>query len=610
MTVKEIDSRATKGVVLIDYHAHALALDEAQKSLAAAAFTEPVLVAARSQAQSDLAAAGGYALLGALVDHLFAHAESDGSELALLARASDLFDRGVGLYNDLGSVRNRFETALANPSDPAALSAFNTASMDVQLFAQKAYAMQGEVSLLRSDVSSLTYLSAHPRQLDDPSSSWDWGNLLLGRRTDAFVRNLSRLAQNTATRAFAFGALSGYGANAAGSSYLGHVVGGPRRSHRFRDRVARNAIGSWLARKFPATQGPGEIANRIRFGGRRRPVLPHAVEQLLKEALKTTFDLSKTPPPPDLQLGYRRMLQHLHLLDGFVRPPIPAAPQPVWLQKIYGDPSNPPPSLRPQDLQPSGDPGGGISLGNNSPGDPSPGQSDNSSSGSICGIIVAILIIIDLIQAFVQCIGQWANKHKCTFWDNMLLKKAWEKDPPDPRDPPTTSNVSSTSSELTAIASSDEITQLIACLFDIHTQIWEALDRAYHFLAFHGLIYPGSLIDVPAYSQFTTTPATTPWPRRPVNDPMNSYHLYPGSPLEHPTTTPSGLPVGAKPDAFLTLAAARFTLPVWEQIAFRVTDTVNYDLDADRGFLHACWAIKGSINDDPVDVNILAYTDQ
>jgi hypothetical protein len=595
---------------LIDYHAHVLALEEARKLLAAAAFTDPALVAARNQAQSDLAAPGGYALLGAFVGHLLAHAASDGSELALLARASDLFDRGVDLFNQLGSVRDRLETALANPSDPASLPNFNSATMDVQFFAQKAYAMQGEVSRLRDDASTLSYLSAHPRQLDVPSNSWDWGNLVLGRRTDALVRSLTQLAQNTPTRAFAFGALSGYGANAAGSTYLGHVVGGPRRSHRFRDRVARNTVGSWLARKFPPTPTPGEIASQIEFGGRRRPVLPHAVERLLKEALKATFDLSKTPPLPDLQLGYRRMLQHLRLLDGFVRPPVPSAPHPVWLQKMYGDPSNPPASLRSQEIALSGDPGGGVSLGNNSPGDSAPGKSDNSSSSSICGIIVAILIIIDLIQAFVQCIGQWANKHKCTFWDNMLLKKLWEKDPPDPRDPPTTSDVSTTSSQLTDIASSDEMTQLVASLFDIHTQIWEALDRACHFLAFRGLIYPGSLIDVPVYSQFTSTPATTPWPRRPVTDPVNSYHLYPGSPLEHPATTPSGLPAGAKPDAFLTLAATRFTLPLWEQIAFRGTDTVNYDLDADRGFLHACWATKGSINGDPVGVNILAYADQ
>ena len=470
--------------------------------------------------------------------------------------------------------------------------------------------MQAEVTRLRDDVSLLAHLPAHPRQLDEPASAWDWGNLLLGRRTDALVRNLSRLAHNPPTRAFAFGALAGYGANAAGSAYLGHVVGGPRRSHRFRDRIARNTVGSWLALKYLTTPAPVKIAELVRFGGAHHPVLPSGVEQLLKDALEATFDLSRTPKLPDLQLGYRRMLRHLQLIDSFVHPAVPAVPQGVWPAKLYGDPSNPPPSLRPQDVGLSGDPGGGVSLGSNSSGNPTPGQSDNEKSSQICGIIVAILIIIDLIQAFVQCIVQWAKKQTCTFWDNMLLKKLWEKDPPDPRDPPPTTNVTASSAELTAMASIEQVTQLIGCLFDIHTQIWEALDRAYHFLAFHGLIYPGSLIDVPVYSQFTSTPATAQWPRRPVNDPANWYHLYPGSPLEHPATAPTGVPVGAKPDAFLPLAAARFTLPLWEQIARGETDTQNLDLDADRGFLHQCWATGTSINDNPLDVKILAYGDQ
>jgi hypothetical protein len=258
--------------------------------------------------------------------------------------------------------------------------------------------------------------------------------------------------------------------------------------------------------------------------------------------------------------------------------------------------------VTPQDIGPAGDPGGGISLGTNKPDGPS---SDNSNSPEICGIIVAILIILDVIQAFVQCVGQWANKHNCTFWDNMLLKKLWEKDPPDPRDPPPTANVTASSSQLTVMASSDEITQFIGCLFEIHKQLWEALDRAHNFLAFHGLIYPGSLIDAPVYSQFTTVmqpnPPTlvqpTQWPRRPVQDEIDWYHLYPFSPVENPATTPSVFAGGSHPDVFLPL----------EQIVRGETDSSNLDLDADRGFQHHCWETSGSVNDDPVNVRILPY---
>ena len=104
-----------EGADLIDYHAHTLALEEASKTLAAATFTDAALVSARNQTQMDLSVAGGHALLGALMDHLLTHAVSDGSELALLDRAADLWTRGVALYNDLGSVRDRIESALGAP---------------------------------------------------------------------------------------------------------------------------------------------------------------------------------------------------------------------------------------------------------------------------------------------------------------------------------------------------------------------------------------------------------------------------------------------------------------------------------------------------------------
>jgi hypothetical protein len=210
----------------------------------------------------------------------------------------------------------------------------------------------------------------------------------------------------------------------------------------------------------------------------------------------------------------------------------------------------------------------------------------------------------------VQCVVQWAEKKGCTFWQNMLLSKLWEQNPPDPRDPPPTQNVSATSSQLTAMASVDQVTQLIGCLFDIHTQIWEGLDRAYNFLALHGLIYPGALIDEPVYAQFTAAPAEPQWPRRPVPDPVNGYYLYPASAVEHPVAAAFPFGAGAKPDAFLSFAVSEFALPLWRQIALKETDSQNRDLDADRGFSHPCWATGGSINDDPVNVVILTYTQQ
>ncbi len=598
------------GHLLIDYYAHTLALDELRKALAAAPFTDAALVSARNQTMTDLSLAGDHALLGALVDHIFAHAVSDGTELAMLGHASHLYSRGVTLYQQLAAVRGDFEGALAAPANPASAARFNSAAVNLQVFAQEAYAIQAEVTKLRDGVALLPYISPHPRQMDQPADSWDWGNRLLGRRTDAFVRNLARLAKNSPTRAFAFGALSSYCANVAGSAYLGNVVGGPRRSHRFRDRVARNSVGTWLARQYPSLPTLGTIAQNVRFGTAKNPTLPPGVGQLLNDALKATFDLSRTPPPPDLQLGYGRLVQHLQLLDDFVLPPIPLAPSDVWAAQLYGDPASPPPSLRVQDTGFSGDPDGGVTYTGNLPGDSQPGQSDSSGGSTICGIIMAILIIVDLVQAFVQCIVQWAKKQTCTFWDNMLLKKLWEKDPPDPRTPPgPPEDPGTNSAQLTAMAASDEVLQLIGALYDIHGQIWEALDRTNHFLALHGLTYPGYLIDLPVYKQFTSVPASTEWPHRPVTDPISSYHLYPSSPLEHPTAKTSSFTASATPDAFLTLSASEVALPLWRQIAYGVTDTQNFDMDADRDFRYPCWADK-SINFDPVNVQVLAYGDQ
>lgn len=599
---------------MLDYHQNCVALSEFTAALSGVA--DPALAAARDQAVAAVSAERGSALLGAFVHHLIGHAASDGAEIALLQRAADLWAKGLALCDQLTAVRTGLESALENPGDPGSPAKFNAAAMDVQSFGRSAVAMMADIDALRADVLKFPHLPRHPRQADLKTDQWNWGDLVLGRRTEALVRSVSALARDAgdaATTAFATGAISSYAANVAASPYIAFAVGGPRRAHRQRDRIARNAIGAWFAANSGAAISPTQMADRITFGPANNPELPDAIRSLVQGALAKTFDLQHTQPLPDLQLGYARLVQHLRLLDKFPRPAVPAPPNQMWLAALYSDPQNPPGSLRPQDVDVTGQDGGGVAVqvGDPQPGTGQPNGSDSSKTAKGCGIAVLIIIAIDLIQAFVQCVGQWANGHRCTFWENMLLSKVWEQDPPDPHDPNGPTTVSVTGQQLTTIAGSPQAASLVGQLFDLHGQAWEAMDKAYVFLCVAGLIYPGHLLASPLYSQFTAMPAHQPWPHREAADPP--YHLYPSSPLELPTVpefpyAPGTSPQAALSEVFEGLAA--IGLALWRQIATNVQDSQNRDLDADRGRVHPCWNADGSINDDPVAVRILAYEEQ
>ena len=512
----------------------------------------------------------------------------------------------------MGAIRSALERALEDPSAPGAVDTFNSAAVDVQVLGNEAIALRTQVDSLRAEVLGFPHLPAHPRQSDRKTDTWDWGNLTTGRRTDAFVRSLYRHVGDPQTNACARSAAS-YGANVAGSAYVAQTVGGPRRTHRYRDRVARNSFGAYLAAHHPAAISPSAMAaaiSSIAAGGGLAP----ALETQLRDALSETFDLNATLPLPDLQVGFERMVRHLGALDGFTMPAAPAPPAQVWMASLYGDPQNPPPSLRPQDIDVVGQDDGGVAVqygSGSSPGSTTTDNSDSSKAAKGCGIAVLLIIVIDLVQAFVQCIGQWANGHTCTFWDNMLLSKVFEQDPPDPRDPthPTTDEQG-----LTAMAGSPQIAQFVGMLFDAHNMAWEALSRGYNFLAATGLIYPHDLLATPMYAQFTSLPGVQSWPRREEANPIESYHLYPSSSIENPVASPSSFAVGAAPPVFVASgagsSAAGVSMSLWQQIAREVRDSQNLDLDADRGFGHPCWAAGGSVHDDPIAVLILQYDAQ
>lgn len=593
---------------MLDYHADCVALGEFVSALTAASFPDPRAATAQQQALDAAAAEPNAALLGAFVQHLLIHASSDGAELDLLGRAADTWGRARTFCDRLGAIRADLEGAMEDPAAAGAADRFNNAAVGGQELANDVVALRLEVDGLRTEALTFPHLPPHPRQRDRGTQEWDWGNLQLARRTDALVRELHRRAGDVRSLSFAVGAGAAYGANVAGSAYLGHTVGGPRRTHRLRDRLARNTVGSWFAAHHSAALAPATMAARVRFGPAAAPVLPAELETLLGDALRHTFDLARTVPVPDLQLGYGRLVRHLGLLDAFDPPAVPTPPAQAWLAQLYGDPANPPPSLRPQDVDFVGQDGGGgaVSYGPGEPGSQKPDSSDSSKVSKGCGILLLAIILIDVLQAFVQCIGQWANGHTCTFWQNMLLSKLWEKDPPDPRDP---TNPGVNKAQLTAVAAAPQAVELVGVLFDAHNQAWEAMERARVFLAVTGLIYPTNVRGLPLFEQFTSVPAEESWPHREEPDPESTYHLYPLSSLEHPTEAASPYAVRAVPSTFLGQATT-VTLGQWGQIARGEHDSQNRDLDADRGFGHACWAARNSVHDDPIDVVVLGYDEQ
>lgn len=592
---------------MIDYHGDVAALGEFLDALNGAFFADQRLANAQREAVHATGENRDAALLGAWSGHLFVHAASDGAEIELLDRAAVLWSRGTALCDELATVRADLEHAMENPAAAGAAAVFNDATVRAQGLAYDINALRPEIDALREAALAFLHLPPHPRQEDEPTERWDWGNLVHARRTDALARNLLDRANGSQELAFALGAVAAYGANSSGSAYLGHVVGGPRRSHRHRDRLARNTVGAWLAAHHPATRPLNVLAGSL------PATLPAALRQQLTDALSTTFDVTATRPVPDLDAGYTRMLHHLDLLTRFAPPTVPTPPADLWLETLYADPSRPPPSLRPQDVDIVGQDGGGTAVHYGSgpgPGSQQPGTDDSSKANAVCGIIALIILLIDVLQALVQCLVQAADEETCTFWDNMLLSKLWEQDPPDPRDSANPQDPDVTAQGLTTMSSSPRAAQLVSLLFDAHNMAWEAMDRAYNFLASTGLILPDGLLALPLYAQFTALPAHRErWPRRPEPEPVQTYHRPPASSEEHPVVPPSPFDVGAAPDVFLGQATTT-ALTLWAQQVSGQSGAGNLDLDADRGAGHLCWRARGSITDDPVDVETLAYEEQ
>jgi hypothetical protein len=585
---------------MLEYHSHCAVLENLAKTLGPGLSSDPAIAAKLTSLLSAFGANKRAALAGAFVDEIVVQAAGDGAELRLLDTAAILWRRGLDLYDQLGASRAAIETTLNDPSNPDSVAAFNQAVAGLGSFQSGVQHLVAEIEALKAVVSTMSYLKPHPRQQDMPAKSWDFGNIFLARRTDAFVRAVFANASSASEKAFAFGALSGYAANTSGSAFVGAVVGGPRRAHRFRDRLARNAIGASLHKSL-GTPLLAQMAKTLHhMGAANAQALPKDLRGLMETALKEAYPDRKLP---DIDLGFSRVLRHLQVLDAFRRPDMPSPP-PLPPAQV-GDPE---PQLTILDDNTALS---GIAISLDS--DPSPqtvGQPDSSSShGDACvTLLIALAVVAGAL--LIYCIVQWSKAstgHKCDpkgFFDALASgSEAPDSDP-----------IGVTQSQLQAMSTPDGKAHILQEFFNMQMLFWQAFDLALGFLAVAGLIYPDDLLIVsPLYQQFLRTPPSQPWPHRPDPDALQTYHELPSTPIEQEAANPGPFPANAVPEDFATGTATHSAYEtassLLRQILKSQTDTRNFDLDADRGYLFPCWDLKasGSIDDPILAVDILPY---
>ncbi|WP_326545528.1 hypothetical protein QGN32_17245 [Mycolicibacterium sp. ND9-15] len=547
--------------------------------------------------QASLAALPNVARLGACVGPLLELSESD-AELDLLRRASALWQRGSSAADQLHTARVEFELSLARDDLPDALEVLDMGMQRLTGLHGVVKDLIADVSALQSEVTTLDHLPPHPRQADEPSMAWGWGNAFAGRRAFAFVAAVLAGAQDERGQAFAAGTLSGYAGHVAGSAFLGTVVGGPRRLHRFRDRLARNTLGVWLRRET-STPRSGELAGLLRLDGRDDPLqMPADLAVQLEAALADAYP---SRPAADVQLGYRSMIEHLELLDSFA---LPLPPEPPPIVPAAGGGTGP---IETQTFdQPQDGVDMTVGMGPETDHD-SPGMSSQKKAqGDVCAYILLLIATVGLAY-LIWCIGRLTDDKKCGIEDFV---GAGSPDPPDPTAP-------TTQQKLEKLREPAAVNHILSDIYQLELRLWQAFAAARSFLTVCGLLAPDEQeLSQPLYRQFLEVSPTGPWPGREPADAAHTYATRPTSAAEQPTTA---VPYPDRGPAWLLHADLVDNESTISEVVIealrayvRADEQTNLDLDADRGRLHPAWSVRAgtSIADQPLDVEILNFGEE
>lgn len=600
---------------MLDLFSHFAALDVLRARLRRQGLDDGI--AEITDAYKAVEANHPYAVLGSVIDHLIAHDTVSDIELAVLGEALYKFDKLKRLIKDFRKARATIEQLARQPGDVNALMRYNQARADLASVAKRYDPLVAELQgFAWKRLRAVQYLVGHPQNADVPVKDWPWRDLLLSRRTGAFTATTLDLARRDGrpeALAFAVGVLASYAGNAIGSPYLTRTVGGPRRSHKLRDRVAAYSTGAWLRHVGPSADLPLDghpTTTLMGLGAPTVETMPGWLIDLVGQALKETYgDLAALP---DLTVAYRKLLHHWDLLHSF-QPPSPARPIPDDLDiRIVNSNLSPQDVTWPDTSPPSAGPAPGGGSGSNI-FDPGPGMPpwympahDNVEDYIKEGCLDALMGPLFLVR-----LGFW------------LGHKIFDKEPK------TGQAVGYLTSALTqadydTVMAGPDILIATKAMHDLDTVFTSFATHCLFVLKVGGLIYPSPQdLWAPEFSQFVAPPprpASFEWPARPRSWPNLSGTFPLVSATENPST-PADFADGEKPCAFLTggsTPAPSVLRDGYDILADELTNrpgsvvrTTNTNLDGDRGPGSVCWQLAAgtSMSDDPVDVAALGYAD-
>lgn len=556
---------------MLDYQTLTAAVSATRSAFAAAApGLDPAVV---TEVNASFGASGPF-MLGALYQHLLRHAGPSAAEVSHLDRAATLWQTAIAVSQRIAALRSTVDGLATSPPDVGKIDVVNQAVADAAGIQADLTALLGQARTLIDALRPVDYLGTHPVAAGRAVADWPWFELSIGRRSGAFVANLALLTQSSphntvAARAFAHGALVGYAANAKGGDYLNDVVGGARRGHPYRHKLAANTVGSWLSVNDP---GHTMALPALRDLVGATPV--GAIDDLVTAALGLTYPTLAAKPLPDVSAAVTTMARHLDLLTRFTPLPLPANSATAVLKLVdsTGAGGVVEGQLTPQALHPLAPPG---YFSEESPFE------DNTALDWIFAPCEALAWVLGkIVEAF-----------------NWVAVEMGLIDRGSP----------GAASQAQAVVTSQGYLVLVDLCRTLQYRLYSECQDALTAVKLLGIAYPEQP-DLPAhpYRQFTKIPRRDRTFHLPPADPAK-YLEYPTTAMELPLSAPSPRAVDALPTTILDASSYAVTLLAASADPAPQPAAENANTDADRGAGALCWQLVTPPGVNPLTAAVLAY---